>query len=388
MDNKRYRDTDNEAASASGKRARLDPAGPAGPGDIKNIAHQVLFRDHNSESNSRNGSGFLAVNDSSHAQLLVASAHDHRTSRPNGPVSGHDSAANSTYASRNGNVASRTNSASHTVIIASDRAPLETITDVSRQFKQAVSTGWDRRSPTYAGASVLLLYWEQDSDEVKEATWRLDSVFRHSFNYATETVSIPSTDAERVLNSTVEAFFSKNNTPENLAILHYAGRCLASETPGAPPIWMPRHDGADIAIDSGAIESAYNGSLCDVLLLLDHNCIRHPQYTKNPLGTARRKAVEVIDAPPVESEQAHVSFTKALADELSTVAYGDSLLVETLHKRVAARMTIHKPRGRGRPPKEPVPRPIADQQHLPNHYYLQEFRSIVLAPIPNEPQGK
>jgi len=149
-----------------------------------------------------------------------------------------------------------------------------------------------------------------------------------------------------------------------------------------------RHDGVDIVVDSGTIESAYNGSLCDVLLLLDHNCIRHPHYTKNPLGTARRKVVEVVDAPPVEFEQAHISFTKALADELAAVAYGDSLLVETLHKQVAARMTIYKPRGRGRPPKEPVPRPIADQQHLPNHYYLQECRSIVWAPIPNEPQGE
>jgi hypothetical protein len=238
MDNKRYRDADNEAASASGKRARLDPTASAGPGTIKSVAHQALFRSHSNESGRRSSNGFVAVNSTSHALPTVTPARDHRNNRLNGWVSDHDSAVSSAYGTRNGSGASRTN-AGNTITGASDRAPLETMTDISRRFKQAVSTGWDRRSPTYADANALLLYWEEDSSEVKDATRRLGSVFRQSFNYATEVVSIPSTNAEQELNSVVEAFFRRNNTPDTLAILHYAGRCLASEIPGAPPIWMP-----------------------------------------------------------------------------------------------------------------------------------------------------
>ncbi|KAL1903670.1 hypothetical protein Sste5346_000299 [Sporothrix stenoceras] len=182
-----------------------------------------------------------------HALQAVAPAHDQRNSRPNGRASDYGGAvnvaANSAYESaRNGNGpnSSRTNAAGSSIAAASDRVPLETMTDISRRFKQAVSTGWDRRSPTYEEVNVLLLYWEEDSNDVKEATRRLESVFRHSFNYATEVASIPSANAEHELNSIVEAFFRKNNSPDKLAILHYAGRCLANEeVPGSPPIWMP-----------------------------------------------------------------------------------------------------------------------------------------------------
>lgn len=239
MDNKRHRDADNEAASASGKRARLElVASSASPGTIKSVAHQALFRSHGNDNGGRGGNGFLAVNSTGHVLPTAAHALDHRNSRFNDRASDHDGATSSTYANRNGSSASRTHVGS-TITAVNDHAPLETMTDISRRFKQAVSTGWDRRSPTYADANVLLLYWKEDSSEVKEATRRLESVFRHSFNYATEVFSIPSTNAEQELNSAVEAFFDKNNTPDKLAILHYAGRCLASEIPGAPPIWMP-----------------------------------------------------------------------------------------------------------------------------------------------------
>ncbi len=47
-------------------------------------------------------------------------------------------------------------------------------------------------------------------------------------------------------------------------------------------------------------------------------------------------------------------------------------------------MTVVKPRGRGRPPKEPPAQP--EQLHLPKHYWLLNQRSIVLAPQPSGPQ--
>ena len=124
-----------------------------------------------------------------------------------------------------------------------------------------------------------------------------------------------------------------------------------------------------------------------MLLLLDHCSIRHPHYTKKPNGTARRKVVEVVDAPPAEPGQTQVSFSEALAKELVAIAHGEPLSVETLHKQIVSRMAIPKVRGRGRPPKEPIVKPLADP-HLPNHYFLQECRSIVLAPIPDVPQGE
>ncbi|CAK7197752.1 hypothetical protein SEUCBS139899_000400 [Sporothrix eucalyptigena] len=365
MDNKRSRDADNEAASASGKRARLDSGvSPAGFSSIKSLAHEALFR---SRSNDRvdvgSGSSFTSINSISATQPVTAPAFHYRnssarsnddSSRVNGRRSENDGAISGPFSSSYSGTASRTSIGSNTGFFSTDRTPTGAMTDITRRFQQAVSTGQERRSPTYVDADVMIVYWEDDYDEVKDSIRLLESVFQHSFYYATEVFAIPSTDSEKDLYSAVEEFFSKNSTPEKLAILYYAGRSVPSEPSGGAPLWMPRRKDLHITIKYKPIEAAYRKTLGDVLLLLDDCSIRHPHYTKKPNGTARRKVVEVVDAPPVEPDQVQVSFAKALAEELVAIAHGEPLSVETLHKQIAARMTIHKPRGRGRPPKEPV----------------------------------
>ena len=100
----------------------------------------------------------------------------------------------------------------------------------------------------------------------------------------------------------------------------------------------------------------------------------------------RRNVVEIIVAPTPDLEQGLMSFTKALTDELSDASYDEPLKIESLHATISNRISVSKPRGRGRPPKEPHARPPVDQRFLPKHQIFFHRRSVVLSPLPKEPQ--
>ncbi|CAK7229121.1 hypothetical protein SBRCBS47491_007140 [Sporothrix bragantina] len=246
MDNKRSRDADTEATSASGKRMRLDGAtGSINSNDIKSVAHQALFRSHgNDNGGGARSNNFTAINSIISTQPVTAPAFDHRNSivhgnDSNGRADVRTSENDSVFSIKNGSNASRASTGSNGSYPPLDRAPPGVLIEITRSFQQAVSTGRHRRSPTYVDADVMIVYWREDYDEVKASMKLLESVFQHSFYYATEVFAIPSTNPEQALYVAVEEFFAKNSTPEKLAILYYAGRSVPSEPSGGAPVWMP-----------------------------------------------------------------------------------------------------------------------------------------------------
>ena len=257
MDNKRSRDADFEATSASGKRVRLErAASPVGPDTIKSVAHQALFRSYsqNSQTSQSNDNrvgdrrgNFTSINsiislepDSAPALAFdPQSANTHR-SDSNGNVPGRTSETSAAdFSSKDGTDTGIVEAASNSSFLPIDRTPPEALIDITRRFHQAVSSGQHHQSPTYVDADVMIIYWAEDYDEVKASIKLLGSVFQHSFYYATEVFPIPSTDSEQALYAAVDDFFGKNSTPEKLAILYYAGRSVPSEPSGGAPMWLP-----------------------------------------------------------------------------------------------------------------------------------------------------
>ncbi|CAK7228252.1 hypothetical protein SCUCBS95973_006816 [Sporothrix curviconia] len=247
MDNKRSRDADIEAASASGKRMRLDrAASPVGSNDIISVAHEALFRSHGNDNNARKRKNNFTTIESILATPpdtgpTYDDENDNATGNDNyGTANAQTSEYDGAFSGQNSNDASTANNGSNNSYPPIDRAPPGVLIEITRSFQQAVSTGRHRRSPTYVDADVMIVYWEEDYEEVKSSTKLLGSVFQHSFYYATEVFAIPSINPEQALYIAVEEFFAKNSTPEKLAILYYAGRSAPSEPSGGPPLWMPQ----------------------------------------------------------------------------------------------------------------------------------------------------
>lgn len=239
MDNKRYRDVNDEPVSPSGKRARLDQASDLVTNVMQAVAHEALAM--------TNGSGFLPINRPAPASppspqgprnTAGSNAGDNSPKAVKDQANG-DSNFNNTFSYVYGNTYNIVNNIPDPTAKQNGvQPPLETMSDITRCFKSAVVSGWERRWPTYAHVGVLMLYWDDDDDMVKEITLRLDGVFRTKYHFTTEVYAIqPIASASDLVYAKVDSFFTRNNSPENLAILHYAGKSVPNEAGGHPPIW-------------------------------------------------------------------------------------------------------------------------------------------------------
>ncbi|EFW99010.1 hmg-i/hmg-y, DNA-binding protein [Grosmannia clavigera kw1407] len=387
MDRKRSRDPDDETSSPSGKRMRQEvKAGADALFATSNNAMQAVA--HEALAISHGGGGFSAINSANRkivpSSTAIAIATATTTATVTATVNG-DSKGNGNM---NGNEDSNGNITGNSIGNDSsvNRLSFESMSDITRSFKNAVDKAWDCRSPTYAGVHVLLIYWDEDDEAVKDAAAQLESVFRTTYHFDTDIFSIQSAVSCDMLYAKVETFFASNSSPGDLAILYYAGEIEANRLVGEAPVWTPRGQIGTASIESKPIQAACESASCDVLLLFDFCNAYHYPLTKASYGTARRNVVEVLDAPTFDLDSSSISFTMALAEELSADALGGPISVEAIKVQVSDRMTVSKPRGRGRPPKDPQAKPPCDQLHLPKHYFLFQRRSIVLTPLPAEPQ--
>ncbi|OAA67319.1 hmg-i/hmg-y, DNA-binding protein [Niveomyces insectorum RCEF 264] len=400
MDLKRSRDLDDGTSSPHGKRARLDAASLAANNAMQVVAHEALAM--------TDGAGFSAVNKirveqaafsgrcqgddnspSSGNETDFDDGHDYTIFGVNGTSNGNGNGNDCEYDRGHGHGHAQVDPATHkngAIDTGTGHGPFASMSDVTRSFQDAVLKGWDRRSPTYARVNVLLIYWEVDGSAAADAAARLETIFRTLFHYATDTFVIRSAAQSAKLYGKVESLFAKCSSPDHLSIVYYGGQTAANPMDG-PPIWTPRqHANNASGIESKPIQAAYEGASCDVLLLSDSCSTNIFPLTNATCGVARRTAIEVLDAPLVATDQIYASLSKALAEELAAVASDGPLCVRDLHTQIVHRMNASKPRGRGRPPKDPPAKVFLDPKHLPKHAWLFRRRSIVLAPQPEQAQ--
>jgi len=141
-------------------------------------------------------------------------------------------------------------------------------------------------------------------------------------------------------------------------------------------------------VNSGTIQKLMAESHGDVLLLNDCWGISPAALSQIP---GRRNVYEVLAAGGLETaspEPASGAFTRAIADELTAACKLGSIKVADLFERLTSRMKVAKPRGRGRPPKEPQAKAL-DEQPSPAHFWLSDTkRSIVLTPLSTRDEGQ
>lgn len=391
MDRKRSRDPDEEDLSPSGKRMHRNPDDDelrssfvATSNAMQAVAHEALAMTNgaaastasctssgSSGSSGGGSSGFSAINIPRTPVPADLTARDPVARSDNTPNGfGHATSLDP------GNTP------------GPSQPPFASMSDITRCFRDAVDKAWGRRSPTYAAVHVLLIFWDCDADSVHDAVAQLESVFRSVYRFATEIYAIRSTAACDKLYAKVDAFFASHSSSGDLAILYYAGQIEANRQAGHAPVWTPRRPrDPTLTIESRPIQAACEAASCDVLLLFDFsNAYLYP-LTQASYVTARRNVIEVLDAPTFDADVGSITFTKALIDELTVAVSRDGpIKVESLKTLVSNRMAAPKPRGRGRPPKDLQTKSPADLLHLPKHYFLFQRRSIVLTPLPAEPQ--
>jgi hypothetical protein len=146
------------------------------------------------------------------------------------------------------------------------------------------------------------------------------------------------------------------------------------------------------------VQSQFEEAGCDSLIVLDcpslfvSNSLLSPVSVGQP--ATRRVITEVFAArrldpnPGVESTVSNNAFTRALTDELVSATRTGPAKISDLAVRLNGRLSVSKPRGRGRPPKDASLRP-AD---MPVSFCLSQDknpRTIALYPITTteEPQG-
>ena len=104
-------------------------------------------------------------------------------------------------------------------------------------FSNGIAKGNYKNPSTYKKAKVLLLCWEEKSDDltVKPEVEKLAAVFKNKFHFEAYIETIDNNAEQRLqvcVNAIVANFVRNNDGPDNLLIVYYSGHARPGSSGG------------------------------------------------------------------------------------------------------------------------------------------------------------